>query len=106
MNPHEDLTGKALEQLDTALCEPIEPLVGITGMMKGSITFAPDQSKPCYCANCVVLEQDIARLRLGNAAVIHDNQRLQHEVARLERDLAGAMIRINELKNKQFVGGV
>lgn len=79
----------ALEAIDTALCEPVEPLVEATGMMKGSITFAPDRSTPCYCANCVVLQQDIARLRVGNAAVIHDNQRLQHEVARLQRQLEG-----------------
>lgn len=88
----------ALEQLDTALCEPTEPLITGNGIMKGSITFAPDASKPCYCANCTLLEQDVARLRLGNAAVIHDNQRLQHE-------LAAANARINELETKQFMEG-
>ena len=79
-----------LEKLDTAL-EP-QP-TGMTGIIKGSITFAPDQSKPCHCPTCVVLEQDVTRLRLGNAAILRENKRLQREL-----ETASATIRALETK--------
>lgn len=42
----------------------------VTPLYKGSITFAPDQSKPCYCASCVTLQADNERLRQGNRRLL------------------------------------
>ena len=80
----------ALEQLDTAL--PPEGSAA-TQYIKGSITFSPDQSKPCHCPTCVVLELDVTRLRLGNAAILRENKRLQREL-----ETANATIRALETK--------
>ena len=85
-----------LERLDAALL-PEQDSTSKMGLMVGSITFAPDKHKPAYCSNCITAQQEVERLRIGNAAVVRENHRLQ-------RDLAGAMLRINDLENKQFVG--
>lgn len=46
----------------------------------GSITFSADASAPCHCANCVVLQQDVDRLRRGNAELLTMNSLLQREL--------------------------
>lgn len=79
-----------LEKLDTAL-EP-QPTEMI-GLIKGSITFNPNKDAPCHCPTCVVLEQDVTRLRLGNAAILRENKRLQREL-----ETANATIRALETK--------
>jgi hypothetical protein len=78
---------------EAVLCEPTEPLVTASGLMKGSITFSPDQSKPCYCPTCVLAEQEVQRLLLGNAVIMRENYRLQREL-----ETANATIRSFETK--------
>ena len=44
-------------------------------MTIGSITFAPDQSKPCYLPAQVLAQAEVERLRMGNRQLLDQLRR-------------------------------
>ena len=44
----------------------------VTPGIVGSITFNANKNAPCHCANCVVWEQEVLRLRAGNRALLDE----------------------------------